>query len=159
MVTLPLKTENGVRPGVYTAIDHSREMNSEKRKLGIGHRIDQIPDQIAALRFQFVILTSKWHNARARVGTGHFRHSVTLQARAIDNQPGGNSSLGGLKICTTVIRVKRIRSSRELSPPTDAQHAGALPRSYALLSKQAPIGSYGTTLRLVGAAVVADPGS
>jgi len=67
--------------------------------------MDQIPDQIGALRFQFVIPASKWHNARARVGAGHFRHSFTLQARAIDNQSGGNSSLGGLKICTAVIRV------------------------------------------------------
>ena len=48
MVTFALEAEHSIRTGMNTAVDHAGEMNAQKWKLGIRHRINQVSHKISA---------------------------------------------------------------------------------------------------------------
>ena len=44
VIAFPLQTEHGVWASVNIAVNHAGEMDTQKRKLRIGHRIDEVPN-------------------------------------------------------------------------------------------------------------------
>ena len=58
------KRQHRIWPGFNPAVNEPREVNPQKRKLGIRNRINQVANQPLALPLQLVILASKRNNAR-----------------------------------------------------------------------------------------------
>src|SRR5439155_22864836 len=54
-IALAREGEDGVRSGFDAAVNQAREMNAEKRKLRVRHRINQVAHQVLPLALDFVI--------------------------------------------------------------------------------------------------------
>src|SRR5690606_33892010 len=58
-IALAAKSKHGIGARFYTTAHHPGKVHSEKRKVWIGNRIDQIPDKVLAVFTQFVVFTAK----------------------------------------------------------------------------------------------------
>src|ERR1019366_9319566 len=88
-VSLPRRREYCVGPRFHAAVDEAREMNPEKWKRRIRHRIDQIPNESRPVRLELKILAPEGHDPGrpnlARKGA----NPITVQTRAGDDVIGG----------------------------------------------------------------------
>src|SRR2546430_15478799 len=78
--------QHGIRPGLNAAANEAREMNAEKWKLRIRHRINQVADQKPAFGFDFVVFTSERHDANLPFLSRQFADAVTVQPGAVDQK-------------------------------------------------------------------------
>ncbi len=87
-VTRPGQSQYGIRARFHRFVQHSRQMNPQKGKLGIDDRIDKTPHQIAAMGNQLVVLAAKWDNAMGMSGSGMFGDAVGPKPSAVDDLIG-----------------------------------------------------------------------
>src|ERR1700741_666930 len=77
---------------MHTASDHTSEMDTKEWKLGIGHWIDEVSNQVSTLWFQFIVFAPKRNNSSIRFRSGQSSNPITMQAGAIDYQTSGDIS-------------------------------------------------------------------
>ena len=83
-------------------------MDAEKWELGIGHGINQVPDEVLPVRFEFVVFATEWNDASLPRVSGSLTDAVGIQSGTID-QPIG------LKTARGCFHFPRFRISIELS--------------------------------------------
>src|SRR3974390_2210944 len=71
------------------------EVHAEEREARIGHRVDGIADEEAALRLYFVVFAAKWDDLEIGFAARHARDDVAIEPSAVDNIAGANRSGGG----------------------------------------------------------------
>src|ERR1700722_19545146 len=82
LITLTLKRQYGIWAGINAAAHPPREMHSQKGKAQVGDRINQVFDQMFALRRQIVVLAAKGNNPNLRLFAAHQADAIALQASA-----------------------------------------------------------------------------
>ena len=66
------------------SFDESSEMDSEKRKLRVRHRINQVAHQVLSPGLDFVVLAPEGNDADFAPFSRQDRHAVAMQAGAVD---------------------------------------------------------------------------
>ncbi len=61
-------------------------MNAQERKSRIRHGVNQVANQVPAIRPQKIIFAAERHNAELRTTSGERRHAIRLQTRAADQE-------------------------------------------------------------------------
>src|SRR5262249_17435074 len=75
-IALARKRKRGVWSNFDAAPHHSGEVHTQKGKLCVGHRIDQVSNERLALRPQFVVLAAKRKYLDRALLAGHRRDSI-----------------------------------------------------------------------------------
>ncbi len=94
-ISLPRECQYRIWTCFDTSADQAREMYTQKWKSRVGHRIDEIPDQILAAWNQGVIFTPERNDPRGVSGTSLSADAVTLQSRTINDEVALIFAVGG----------------------------------------------------------------
>ena len=86
VIAFTLEGKDGVWPGVNGTVNHFREMDPKEGEVRIRHGVDKCFDQVAFLRDELVIFTTKRDNFRARIGATSARDPVAEQAATVDHK-------------------------------------------------------------------------
>ncbi len=80
---------DGVRPGVDHAVDASGEVDAEEGEPGVGHRVDEVADEVGGLGRELEVLAAE------REGCGPLGRSPPAAASTIGPRPGtGHDPVG-----------------------------------------------------------------
>ena len=103
-VALAGQREHGVGAGVDRAVDHAGQVHTEKREAGVGHRVNEVVDEVRPFGHQLVVLATERDDPVTVRRARQFGHLVASQASTVD-QPrrfqiarrGGDAhAIGGL---------------------------------------------------------------
>lgn len=124
MITLALETQHRVGSRVHTPIDHPCEVYPQEGKRRVRHRVDQMTDQRAAFRFDFVVLPTEGNDTDWRSDPTGPRHPVAVEPGAIDEEPSFALALVSLE-------------NAQVSPRDGPQQPGLQPQFNIPESEQA----------------------
>src|SRR5580658_3830762 len=94
-ITLAFQGQDSVGAGLNSTLDHAGKVNAQERKHRIGHRINQMANEMAALGPQIVVFSTEWNDAVGWPQPGSSRNPVALKPRAIDEKIGFDGISGG----------------------------------------------------------------
>jgi hypothetical protein len=95
-------------------------MNAQERKVRVGHRVDEVLDEVALLRPELVVLATERHDLRPRLHPAEPSHAVAVEPCAVDERPRTKS---------TFVGARHHRATRL----GDAHHLGTRPQLAPLL--------------------------
>src|SRR5437868_7847902 len=104
-ITFAFERKDSIRAGVNGAIYHSGEMNPEKWKRGIRHRINQTVDQMAFVRHQLVVFAPERDDFCLRFQSGLSRDAVAVQTATIHHKAGVHDPVGGVDDVAAAVEV------------------------------------------------------
>ena len=84
VIALAREGEDRVRPRLDVAVDGAGEVHAEEGELGVGHRVDEVPDEGPALLLQHVVLAAEGNDPDLGVDAHQRRDAVGVQPRAVD---------------------------------------------------------------------------
>src|SRR3954466_2360739 len=94
-ISLAAECEHGIRSGFEISMHGSREVHAEERKLRVGHRIDEVANEIATLGPDEVVLTAERYDSAGRILARHAGDAVRMKPRAIHDRVRGQLSCVG----------------------------------------------------------------
>jgi tRNA-modifying protein YgfZ len=97
LITFALEGEDGVGAGLDAAMDHAREMDAEERETRIGHGINQVADQRAAVGDQLVVFAAERDDLQPGLDAAQASDTIRLQAATVDQILTGDSTLASLE--------------------------------------------------------------
>lgn len=96
-VTLPGEGQHSIRPGMHASVDAACEVDSEKRKLRVGDRIDEVAHEVPSRGHEFVELASKRNNPHVGVWVqGTTGHLVGVQPGTVHDESSLECAACGL---------------------------------------------------------------
>src|SRR5271165_2556227 len=87
-ISFTRKREYCIGSGLDAAMNEAREVYAEERELRIGHRVNEIVDEMLAFRLELVVLPAKGNDLCLIPRTSHAAHTVAMQAGAVDDEIG-----------------------------------------------------------------------
>ena len=103
-VAFTLKGQHGIGPGLHSPFHHSGEVDTQKRKVGVRYRINQVVDQVLFVRLEFVVLAPERNNFDVNGGgLGHLSNFIRVQPRTVDYHPCGIATARGNHRTLTVM--------------------------------------------------------
>src|SRR5262249_42964551 len=78
-------------------MDQPREVHTQKWKLRVGDRVDQMPHEMLPIGADLVVFSAEGDHAHFAPLTRDFGYSITMQSRAVNQEAGFELACGGLR--------------------------------------------------------------